>query len=138
MPFDDDLALRDDREPVGELVGLLEVVRGEQDRQRLRLGEPRHLVPHHDARLGIEAGRRLVEEQHARAVHEPERDVEPAAHPAGVRLDDPVGGVGDADELEQLVVRARRSLPPIPWTCPWSIRFSRPVPSWSTPESCGT
>ena len=36
-------------------------------------------------------------------MHEPERDVEPAAHPARVGLDDAVGGVRDPDELEQLV-----------------------------------
>ena len=103
------------------------------------LGEAPDLVPHLDARLGVEAGRRLVEEQHLRAVDEPERDVEPAAHAARVRLDDPVGGVGDPDEVEQVLdaVAGARS-PPIPWTWPWSVRFSRPVPYWSTPESCGT
>ena len=69
---------------------------------------------------------------------EPERDVEPAAHAARVGLDDAVGGVRDPDELEQLSVRSRRSRPLIPWTRPCSIRFSRPVPNWSTPESCGT
>ena len=61
------------------------------------------LRPHRDARLGVEAGRRLVEEQHLRPVDEPERDVEPALHPARVAVDDAVGGVGDPDELEQLV-----------------------------------
>jgi len=34
-------------------------------------------------------------------------------------------------------LRARRSRPLIPCTRPWSIRFSQPVPNWSTPESCG-
>ena len=101
-PLDDDLALRDDGEPVGQLVGFLEVVRGEEDRQRLCLREPRNLVPHRDARLRVEPRRRLVEEEHARAVHQAERDVEAAAHPARVVLDDAVGGVRDADELEQL------------------------------------
>jgi hypothetical protein len=37
--FDDDLALRDDCETVGKLVGLFEVVRREMDRQRFGLGE---------------------------------------------------------------------------------------------------
>ena len=56
-----------------------------------------------DARLRVEPGGRLVEEQHARPVDEPERDVEPAPHPARVGLDDAVGRVGDPDELQQLV-----------------------------------
>ena len=101
--LDHDLAAADDREPVGELVGLLEVVRGEQDRERLAVGERAELLPHRHARLGIEAGRRLVEEEHAGPVDEPERDVEAPLHPARVGAREPVGGVGEADELEQLV-----------------------------------
>ena len=65
---------------------------------------------HRSARLcGIEAGRRLVEEQHARAVHEREREVEPALHAAGVAADLAVGRVGQPDALEQLVA-ARAAL----------------------------
>ena len=36
-------------------------------------------------------------------MHEPERDVEPPLHAAGVAARDAVGGVAQADELEQLV-----------------------------------
>src|SRR6185312_11785900 len=57
--------------------------------------------PHAGAGLGIEAGGRLVEEEHPRAMDEAEGDVEPAPHAARVRLDHPVGRVGDPDELEQ-------------------------------------
>ena len=107
----DDLSLGHDREPVGELVGLFEVVRRQQDRQRLGLGEARDLGPHPDARLGVEAGGRLVEEQHPGAVDETERDVEPAPHPAGVGLDDAVRRFGDPDELAAARRRAARSAP---------------------------
>ncbi len=54
------------------------------------------------ARLGVEPGRRLVEEQHLRAVEQAHRDVEPALHAARVGLDLAVGGVGEAEALERL------------------------------------
>ena len=95
--------LRDDRDALGEPVGLLEVVRREEDRQALGLGEPLDLDPHRRARLGVESCRRLVEEQHLRLVDETERDVESPLHPAGVAARLPVGGVAQPDELEQLV-----------------------------------
>jgi hypothetical protein len=71
----------DDREAVAQRVGLLEVVGGEEDR-RPQLAELPDLLPHARPRLGIEAGRRLVEEQDLRPVDDPEADVEPAAHAA--------------------------------------------------------
>ena len=77
--LDDDLAARDDRDPAREPVGLLEVVRREQDRQALGGGEALELLPHRGARLRVEAGRGLVEEQDLRAVDEPHGHVEPAA-----------------------------------------------------------
>ena len=58
----------------------------------------------------VEPGRRLVEEQHRRAEHERGREVEPAAHAAGVGLRRPLGGLGELEALEQLV-RARRARP---------------------------
>ena len=44
------------------------------------------LGPERRARLRVEAGRRLVEEEDARPVHEGEREVEAPLHPARVRL----------------------------------------------------
>ena len=59
----DDLAAADDRDPVGELVGLLEVLGGEEDG-----GAPRcsaaHLLPDRLAADRVEAGGGLVEEEH--------------------------------------------------------------------------
>ena len=101
--LDDDLAAADDGHPLREPVGLLQVVRGEQDGQILLHREAFHLDPHGGPRLGVEAGGRLVEEEHPRLVHEPERDVEAALHPAGVAARDAIGGVGEAEQLEQLV-----------------------------------
>ena len=62
----EDPAVVHDREPVAELVGLLHVVRGEQDRLALvvQLAED---LPQGDAALRVEAGGGLVEEQDRRA-----------------------------------------------------------------------
>ena len=51
----------------------------------------------------VEAGGRLVEEEHLGLVHERRREVEPALHAAGVALDPAVGRVVELDELEQLL-----------------------------------
>ena len=103
VPSTATLPAADDRDPLREVVGLLEVVRREQDRQLLLAGKPLELVPHRRARLRVEAGGRLVEEEHLRPVDEPERHVEPALHPARVGADDPVGELADPEGLEQLV-----------------------------------
>ena len=50
----------------------------------------------------VEAGRRLVEEQHRRPGDQAHGDVEAAAHAAGVALDHPVAGVDEVEALEQL------------------------------------
>ena len=93
----------DDPDPVGEHVGLLEVLRREEDGDTLVAREPRHLLPERRAALDVEAGRRLVEEHDARSVHEREREVEPALHAAGVAANLAIGGVGETDAVEQLV-----------------------------------
>ena len=100
--LDHDPAAVDDRELRGEPVGLLEVVGGEQDRHPLLGGEPLDLPPHLGSRLGIEARRRLVEEQHVRAVEQSHGDVQAALHAAGVGLRLAVGGIGEAEALERL------------------------------------
>ena len=72
-------------DPVGELVGLVEVLRGEQHR-RARARRPRRTPsarPRCAAR--VQPGGRLVEEQQARAADQAGGDVEAAAHAAGVR-----------------------------------------------------
>ena len=67
----DDAALVDDGHAVAELLGLLDVVGGEQD-GALLAAEVLHQLVNLQARLRIEAGRRLVEEQHLRIVEERE------------------------------------------------------------------
>ena len=51
----------------------------------------------------VEAGRRLVEDQHAGPAHEARAQVEPAPHAAGVGPDGAVGGVGEVQALQRLL-----------------------------------
>ena len=125
VPVDDDRALVHDGQPVGEPVGLLQVVRGEQDRQPPRVAS-RPISCHSAARA---CGSRPVvgssRNSTARPVHQPERDVEPALHAAGVRADRPPGDLGQARTGRAARRRARRSAgPPSPYSRPCSIRLS--------------
>src|SRR5688572_29161869 len=85
----DDLAVVDDRQPVGQGVRLLDVM-GRQEYGRARFAQTADLVPHPRSRLGIEAGGRLVEEEDRRSVDDAQTDIEPALHAARVRGDRPV------------------------------------------------
>ena len=97
----DDPPVVDDRDLVGELVRLLEVLRGEEQRGALAHLRSDH-VPHAEPAARVESRRRLVEEQQARASDQRAREVEPAAHSAGVRLGDAVGRLLEVEALEQL------------------------------------
>ena len=97
----DHAAVVDDGDAVGELVGLVEVLRAEQDR-RARRRERADDVPHLVARARVEPGGRLVEEHQLRRDDDAGRDVEPAPHAARVVLDQPAGGVVEVERLEQL------------------------------------
>jgi hypothetical protein len=100
-------ALRDHRaqvdhgDPVGEVVGLLEVLRREQDRLALIDQLTDHRPEVHPAPR-VEPGGRLVEEQHVGASDEAGCHVEPTTHPARVCLGLSVGGVGQAEPFQDL------------------------------------
>ena len=98
----DDRALVQDRDPVGELLGLVEVLGGQQH-GRAALGELLHRLPHLDARLRVEPGGRLVEEDDRRVADQAHRDVESAAHAARVRRRPAVAGIGEREAGEQVV-----------------------------------
>ena len=99
-PFGDYLAVVDDHDAVGQSVGLVEVLRGQQDRDP-PTGKGLDDVPRPLAARRIQPGRRLVEEEHRRPRHQRCCQVEPAAHATGVALDDPVGRVGQAELGQQ-------------------------------------
>ena len=100
-PLGDHLAVVDHGDALRELVGLLEVLRAEQDRRPAR-HQHADDVPHLVARARVEPGGRLVEEHELRGDDDAGRDVEPPPHPARVVLDQPRGGLGEAEGLEQL------------------------------------
>ena len=77
-------ALVDDRDPVAELVGLLHVVRREQDRLAVDV-ELAEDLPQRDAALRVEPGGRLVEEEDRRPVHHRPGDHQPLRHAARQR-----------------------------------------------------
>ena len=101
-----DPAVVDDPDAVGEDVGLLEVLRREEDRDALLAREAPDLVPERRAALRVEPGRRLVEEEDRRVVDEREREVEPALHAAGVGAHLAVAGAREPDAVEELCDQA--------------------------------
>ena len=104
-----DLALVDDDEAVAQLLGLIHVVRGE-DEGRAALLEAEQAVPQDVARLRVEPGGRLVEQQDAGVVDEAARDREAALHAAGELVDLALGLVSQLREVEQLVGLLRADL----------------------------
>ena len=98
----------EDRHPVGEPVGLLEVLRGEEHGGAV-VGQALDDLPHGATAARIKAGGRLVEEDDLRRADQRHRQVEPATHPARVGHRDPVGGIGQLEPLEQLADALARS-----------------------------
>ena len=82
----DDLALVDDADAVGHLLGFFDVVRGQDDGDAGGAQRTHH-VPHVLAQLDVDAGGRLVEEQHLRLVRERLGDQHAPLHAAGQRHD---------------------------------------------------
>ena len=122
-------------DPVGELVGLLQVLRGQEDRDAVG-DELADDLPHRAAAARVEPGGRLVEEDHPRVADQRHRQVEPAPHAAGVGRGRLLRRLDQVEPLEQLGgdpagPRAR------PRWCRSAIRsrFSSPVSRLSTAEN---
>ncbi len=97
----DDPAAVQDADPVGQLVGLFEVLRGQEDRDaagRELADDP----PHHPAASRIQARRRLVEEDDPRVPDQGHRQVQAPLHPARIGRDQLSGRVREVELLEQL------------------------------------
>ena len=97
----DDASSVEDRDAVGELVGLLEVLRGEEHRGAVT-DQVVDDLPHGAAAARVEAGSRLVEEDDLRPAHERHRQIESPAHPARIRRDEAVGRLDQLEALEQV------------------------------------
>jgi hypothetical protein len=97
----DDVPVVDHEDVVGEPIGLLEVLRGEQQG-----GAAVHQQVEHRPQLGprprVEAGGGLVEEEHLGSGHERGRQVEAPPHAAGVARHDAVAGVVERELDQQL------------------------------------
>ena len=99
-------ALRDDppagehRHPVGESVRLLEVLGGEEDRHAV-LDESADVRPEVLSAAGVEAGRRLVQEDQWGPGDQAQRQVQLAPGAARVGLHHPVRDLGEIEVLDQ-------------------------------------
>ena len=114
----------DDRQPVAELVGLLHVVGGEEDRLALAVELAEHL-PQREAALRVEPGGRLVEEHGRGPVHDRPRHHQALGHAARQRGDrlrrrGRRGGTARAAASP----RPSRCAAVIPKNRPWKYRFS--------------
>ena len=102
----DDLAVGEERHARAQLVGLVHVVRREEDR-RAAVGEPLDGLAQVARGLRVQAARRLVHEQHARAVEQRAREQQALAHAGRERLDLALGDIAQAHLLEHLGGAAR-------------------------------
>ena len=105
-PLGDDLPGGDHGDPVGESLGLLHVVRGEQH-GLAEVPEAGDHLPGAASGGGVEAGRWLVEEDQLRVADQRQRDIQPPALAAGQRGGALVGLSGQVDQRERLLDVAR-------------------------------
>ena len=99
--FGDDSAAVENGDPVGEPVGLVEVLRRQQDRGAGG-DEVADVLPDGAAAARVEPGGGLVEEDHLRRADEGHGQVEPAKHSAGVGRYRPARRLDEIEALEQL------------------------------------
>ena len=91
----------DDRDPIAVL-GLVHVVRREEDRDRLAAPKLLDVAPDVGSRLRIEAHGRFVEEQDPRGVQQTASDLQAPLHPTGVRGDHASASLPELDHLEDV------------------------------------
>jgi hypothetical protein len=95
----DDPAAVEDGDPIGELVGLVEVLRGQEDGDAAGR-EIADAVPHLAAAARVEPGGGLVEEDHLRRPDQRHGQVEAPAHSARVCRGRPRGSVDEPEPVE--------------------------------------
>ena len=100
-PGRDDKAMVDDHDLVGQLVGLIEVLGGQQ--QRGPAGDQRpDDVPHAEPRSRVKTCGRLVQEQDLGTSDQAGGQIQAALHAARVVLGVPIGGIGQVELLEEI------------------------------------
>ena len=98
----DDFASVEDGDLVAELVGLFEVLGGEEEGDAVLAVESLDVVPEVLPGDGVESGGRFVEEDDRGGVDEGGGEIEAALHAAGVAADASVGVLGQVDDVEQM------------------------------------
>src|SRR3989440_6875719 len=101
--FGDDLPARDDEESVAEPLGLLHVVRRDEDGEARQSSKLFEALPDFLPDVWVEARGRLVEDEQARLVQKCARDHEPALHAAGQLDDARAGALLESDEAQEFV-----------------------------------
>ena len=96
----DDAAPVEHGDPAGELVGLLQVLRGQEDRDALG-DQIADELPHDVAAARVQAGGGLVEEDQPRPSHQGHRDIEAALHAAGVGSRGLPRRLGEVEPIQQ-------------------------------------
>ena len=109
----DQAAPVDDADPIADPFGLLHVVR-RVEHGHARAPEGLDVLEDGVAALGVDADRRLVEDEEHRMVEQAGGDVEPALHAARVGVDAVVPAVDEIGELERLVDALPEQSPPEP------------------------
>ena len=103
----DDAPVIDDRDAVAQPFGFFHVVRGQHDRAA-RAAKAQHQLPQLAARLRIQPGRRLVEEQDVRLADQRARDRQPLPLAARQLADPRVTLLSQLDVGQQRGDRPRR------------------------------
>jgi hypothetical protein len=97
----DQPAVVEQRDPVGELVGLLQVLGGQEDRDPAG-HQVADDLPHGAAAAGVQAGGRLVQEDDPRVADQAHGQVGPPPHAAGEGRGRLPGRRGQVEPLQQL------------------------------------
>ena len=98
----DDLSPANDRDPVAELLDLVEQMTREQNRDSF-IRELANETPHIAHPCRVEPGRRLVEQKQAGTSEQCGGDTEPLAHPVRVAANAVLRAVAQLDELQHLI-----------------------------------
>ena len=99
----DDATTVDDRDATRQAIGLLQVMRRQQDGQPVDVGEPGDLGPKLGPGLRVEARGRLVQEEDAGPVDQAHGHIQLALHAARVGSGHPARGLGQTEALEQAI-----------------------------------
>ena len=98
----DDLARVEDGDLVAELVGLFQVLRGQEKSHAVLAVEPLDVLPQVLPRDRIKAGGRFVEKDDRGRMHQRRGEIEASLHTAGVTANPSVGVLRQVDDIKQM------------------------------------